>query len=173
MSLGRTEKRNFLGTIHTEAEGKSKERVLTPRQKEILQLVAGGLSNEEIASRLGISKKTARIHVCNICLKLDTGSVAGTVISGVNSGIIDVGQAINGLDMGSILNLTRRQKRVMEAVVSNQPYEEIALSLGISRRTVDNHASRIFKVLGVVRKGRRKMFQAIVLYMDARRQGKT
>jgi DNA-binding NarL/FixJ family response regulator len=47
---------------------------LTPREREILALVAGGSSNQEIATELVISERTARTHVSNILRKLDLRS---------------------------------------------------------------------------------------------------
>ena len=43
---------------------------LTVREKEVASLVAEGLSNEEIASRLGISRRTVEVHLYNIAQKL-------------------------------------------------------------------------------------------------------
>ncbi len=47
---------------------------LTPREREILALVARGNSNQEIAAELVISERTARTHVSNILRKLDLRS---------------------------------------------------------------------------------------------------
>jgi two-component system, NarL family, response regulator LiaR len=43
---------------------------LTPREKEVLNLLVEGLSNPEIADRLTVSRSTARAHVSNILMKL-------------------------------------------------------------------------------------------------------
>ena len=43
---------------------------LSAREKEVLRLVADGLTNLEIASRLGLSDKTVKSHVSNILAKL-------------------------------------------------------------------------------------------------------
>ena len=47
---------------------------LTPREREVAQLVAAGLTNAELARRLYISPKTAAVHVSNILRKLDVTS---------------------------------------------------------------------------------------------------
>jgi DNA-binding CsgD family transcriptional regulator/tetratricopeptide (TPR) repeat protein len=47
---------------------------LTARESEVLQLVAGGWSNQQIADALFISRKTASVHVSNILGKLGVGS---------------------------------------------------------------------------------------------------
>jgi NarL family two-component system response regulator LiaR len=44
---------------------------LTPREREVLSLLAGGLSNKEIAGELTLSVGTVRLHVSNILAKLD------------------------------------------------------------------------------------------------------
>jgi DNA-binding NarL/FixJ family response regulator len=46
----------------------------TPREEEVLRLVAGGWTNQQIADRLFISRKTASVHVSNILGKLGVDS---------------------------------------------------------------------------------------------------
>ncbi len=50
--------------------------VLTKREREVLELLALGLSNPEIASRLYLSRKTVQHHVSHVLAKLDLGSRA-------------------------------------------------------------------------------------------------
>ncbi|MDQ4112476.1 MAG: response regulator transcription factor, partial [Actinomycetota bacterium] len=65
--------------------------VLTPREREILILVAGGLSNQEIADELVISPFTAKTHVNNMMTKLDAPGRAQLVIWAYESGLITPG----------------------------------------------------------------------------------
>ena len=54
--------------------GGSVEEVLTPREREVLDLVAAGRSNRAIAEELFISVKTVSVHVSNILAKLGVSS---------------------------------------------------------------------------------------------------
>jgi DNA-binding NarL/FixJ family response regulator len=61
---------------------------LTPREREVLQLLAEGKSNKEVAAILEISVKTAETHRANIMLKLDFHSVTELVRYAVRNKII-------------------------------------------------------------------------------------
>jgi DNA-binding CsgD family transcriptional regulator/tetratricopeptide (TPR) repeat protein len=60
---------------------------LTPREREVAQLVAEGLSNGELAKRLFISTKTASVHVSNILAKLGMSSRAEIAAWAVGTGL--------------------------------------------------------------------------------------
>jgi DNA-binding NarL/FixJ family response regulator len=62
---------------------------LTPREREIVQLLAEGLTNKEIAGTLNISVKTAETHRTNIMRKLDLHSVSELVRYAVRNHIIE------------------------------------------------------------------------------------
>ncbi|MEZ4562013.1 MAG: LuxR C-terminal-related transcriptional regulator [Thermomicrobiales bacterium] len=62
---------------------------LTPRELEVLALVAAGWSDREIADRLYISHHTATTHVGNILLKLNVVTRAAAAARAVQAGIID------------------------------------------------------------------------------------
>jgi DNA-binding NarL/FixJ family response regulator len=64
---------------------------LTEREREIMQLVAEGLSNAEIAGRLVISPLTAKTHVSNVLRKLGCRDRAGLVALAYESGLITPG----------------------------------------------------------------------------------
>jgi DNA-binding NarL/FixJ family response regulator len=61
---------------------------LSPREIEVLQMIAEGLGNKEIASRLKISEHTIKFHVSSIFTKLDVSSRTEAVTLGVRLGII-------------------------------------------------------------------------------------
>jgi len=62
--------------------------VLTPRQKEVLQLLAEGLSMKEIAERLGVSIKTVEAHRANLMERLDIHDIPGLVRLAIRSGLV-------------------------------------------------------------------------------------
>lgn len=64
--------------------------VLTPREREVLQLVAEGMTTKEIARLLGISFKTAESHRLRIMKKLDTHNTAGVVRYAIKHGVIQL-----------------------------------------------------------------------------------
>ena len=61
---------------------------LTPREQEVLQLLAQGLSNKLIAARLGISDHTVKFHVNAILGKLGAQTRAEAVAQGVRLGLL-------------------------------------------------------------------------------------
>jgi DNA-binding NarL/FixJ family response regulator len=62
--------------------------VLTPRQRETLQLVAEGRSTKEIAQLLGLSAKTVEAHRAQIMERLDIHEIAGLVRYAIRIGLI-------------------------------------------------------------------------------------
>ena len=66
---------------------------LTPREREIVQLLAEGKSTKEVATTLGLSVKTAETHRSNIMRKLDLHSVSDLVMYAVRNNIVHVVQA--------------------------------------------------------------------------------
>jgi DNA-binding NarL/FixJ family response regulator len=64
--------------------------VLTPREREVIQLVAEGKSTKEVATALSLSVKTAETHRTNLMRKLDLHSVADLTLYAVRNGIVQI-----------------------------------------------------------------------------------
>ena len=62
--------------------------VLTPRELDVLKLVAQGLSNPDIARRLALSEHTVHRHLANILRKLGLSSRAAAAAWGVRAGLV-------------------------------------------------------------------------------------
>jgi DNA-binding NarL/FixJ family response regulator len=65
---------------------------ITPRETEVLHLVAAGLQNKEVAQRLGLSLATVRNHVHNILVKLGVHSKLEAVSLSFRNGWIPEGE---------------------------------------------------------------------------------
>jgi len=61
---------------------------LTPREVEVLRMLAEGLGNREMASRLGISDHTVKFHISSILDKLGASTRTEAVTMGIRMGII-------------------------------------------------------------------------------------
>ena len=61
---------------------------LTPREMDVLEMLAEGLSNKMIAHRLSISDHTAKFHVNSILTKLSAGTRTEAVTRGIRLGLI-------------------------------------------------------------------------------------
>ena len=68
---------------------------LTEREREVLVLVAAGLSNDELAKRLTISPGTAKTHVSRILLKLGARDRAQLVVIAYETGLVTARPASN------------------------------------------------------------------------------
>ncbi len=61
---------------------------LTPRENEVLAMLAEGLANREIADRLGVSDHTIKFHISSILDKLGASTRTEAVTLGLRMGLI-------------------------------------------------------------------------------------
>jgi DNA-binding NarL/FixJ family response regulator len=81
----------FLDKGHNGANGRPpKVPTLTPREREVVQLLAKGKSSKEVASLLNLSTKTAETHRSNIMRKLGFHSIRDIVVYAIKNNIIQV-----------------------------------------------------------------------------------
>lgn len=72
-----------------ETSTQSQSAVLTAREREVVQLLAEGKGNKEVASALGVSVHTAETHRANVMRKLDLHSIGDLVRYAIRNGMID------------------------------------------------------------------------------------
>jgi DNA-binding NarL/FixJ family response regulator len=79
------------GYLHQEKENQSfAKAVLTPREREVIQLLAEGKTSKEVAVALKLSVKTAETHRTNLMRKLDLHSVADLTLYAIRNGIVQI-----------------------------------------------------------------------------------
>jgi DNA-binding NarL/FixJ family response regulator len=89
--------KNVIDALHT-PEGVNRRELetgelpepLTARELEVLQALAEGLSDKEIAERFSIGTATIRTHVTNILAKLNANSRLGALVTGVRLGLVHI-----------------------------------------------------------------------------------
>ena len=69
--------------------GRDREDMLTPREREILQLLADGMSNADVAAKLFISQETVKSHVRHILAKLEADTRTQAVAIALREAMID------------------------------------------------------------------------------------
>jgi DNA-binding NarL/FixJ family response regulator len=79
---------DFQSTSFEGAESPLAIEALTPREQEVLRLLARGLSNKEIARTLAITEHTAKFHVNAVLQKLGVGGRTEAVVKAVRMGLV-------------------------------------------------------------------------------------
>jgi DNA-binding NarL/FixJ family response regulator len=78
----------YLSPASNAGEARGPGKGLTPREREILQLLAEGKSSKEVATALGLSVKTSETHRANIMRKLDLHSISELVRYAIRNNFI-------------------------------------------------------------------------------------
>ncbi len=62
---------------------------LSPRQQQVLELIAEGMTNREIAGELGITERTVKAYAAEVYTKLDVSNRAAAVAEGIKHGMLE------------------------------------------------------------------------------------
>lgn len=81
---------DYVRRAETQTSNEEALSILTPREREVLQLIVTGLTNQQIAERLHVSVKTIETHRGNMMRKLDVHDRAGLVKFAIDSGLISL-----------------------------------------------------------------------------------
>jgi DNA-binding NarL/FixJ family response regulator len=84
----------YLGRSTTSVGRNLPPTSLTPREREVIQLLAEGKSTKEVASRLNLSVKTAETHRSNLMRKLNLHSVSELVLYAVKNNMVQVSTSL-------------------------------------------------------------------------------
>jgi DNA-binding CsgD family transcriptional regulator len=102
-------------------------RQLSDREIEILRLVSGGLSNQQIALQLGISANTVKVHLRNIFGKIGAASRTEATLYAVRTGLVTVGNgtpAIADEPLDPVASESADQAQALSSLILDEPPTE-------------------------------------------------
>lgn len=91
--------------------------ILSEREIEILQLVASGMTNREIAQALSISPNTVKVHLRNIFEKINVASRTEATLYGIEHGLVDVPGSEESINQPSSLNMVQNTPWLFLAMI--------------------------------------------------------
>jgi DNA-binding NarL/FixJ family response regulator len=83
-------KKTLMDNVSTMLASRSSQSVLTPRETDIVELIAKGMRNKEIAVALGITEETVKMHVKNVLSKLQVNDRSAVVAVALRRGILHI-----------------------------------------------------------------------------------
>lgn len=116
----------------------------TPREMQVVRLVARGLTNVQIAAELGLSPATVKTHMARIGAKFGTGDRGGIVGVAIRRGHMQV-PVVRLTPSGFDEDLFN----VLVRIAQGRTNPEIAAELYLSRESVKYRVKVLFAVLGV------------------------
>lgn len=131
----------------------------TAREVEILDLVADGLTNEQIGARLGLSPLTVKTHLARIAARFESGDRAQMVWTAYRERLLCRRPWGGG---GAVPRLTVRQYEVLALAAQGLSIKEIGVRLGLTVHTVKTHLHALLGKLGA-----RNQAHAVRLAVDA------
>lgn len=132
------------GRVCPDCEGKTKP--VSPREKEVLEMIVRGLTNKEISLVLGISLATVRNHTHSIFEKMGASNRTEAAVTALENGLVN---APKKSDSEKEEDETKRDKEILEMIVNGLGSKEIALSLGVTFNTARHYTSSVFEKMGV------------------------
>ncbi|RLE18571.1 MAG: hypothetical protein DRJ14_03320 [Acidobacteria bacterium] len=82
MEVSKALRNHFVISEHGLPEGRAPDRILSPRERDVLRLLAMNLSNKELADRMGVSLQTVKTHLYNIYQKLSVHNRSEAIAKG-------------------------------------------------------------------------------------------
>jgi DNA-binding NarL/FixJ family response regulator len=122
--------------------------VLSRRELEVLQLVALGASNSQVAETLALSIHTVKKHIARLLLKLkaESRSEAARLY---RESITQQPPTSEPAGAHALGDLTTRERDVLSRIASGANNQRIAAELALSLNTIKRHTTRIYSKLGV------------------------
>jgi ATP/maltotriose-dependent transcriptional regulator MalT len=127
-----------------ESRPRKARRPLTDREIQVLSLIADGLTNEEVAHKLGIARHTVKSHMSHILDALGALNSAHAVAIAHCRGQIEPRRTIPWNS-----EVSYREVQVLEGVAVGMTDLQIGRKLWVSQHTIKSHLRRIYGKLGV------------------------